>query len=192
MTDYRLQVKVKNNNILAAIESAGYATVGAFCAAHGLSQTAIGYLVNMKKSPMLQDGSWSTNVMRLSDILMVEPGKLFSNTQRTLQLKRNHAEKIYTETQMQTLMDDSPDFLLLKNEAGKVIDDAIHKALTPRQMELISLRFGLGGYKEHTLAELGDMYGLSTSWVRQIEASALRRLRHPENCEAMLELVQPS
>ena len=49
--------------------------------------------------------------------------------------------------------------------------------LSPREAEILRLRFGLGDTLEHTLEEVGNRFSVSRERIRQIEADALRRLR---------------
>jgi RNA polymerase primary sigma factor len=49
--------------------------------------------------------------------------------------------------------------------------------LTPREAEIIRLRYGIGGEKEHTLQEVGDRFSVTRERIRQIEAKALDRIR---------------
>ena len=51
--------------------------------------------------------------------------------------------------------------------------------LTPREQRILHLRFGIGGMKEHSLAEVGKAFGVTRERIRQIEAKALAKLRHP-------------
>jgi RNA polymerase primary sigma factor len=51
------------------------------------------------------------------------------------------------------------------------------ETLSPREREIIRLRFGMGGVTEHTLEEVGNRFSLTRERIRQIEAKALRRLR---------------
>jgi RNA polymerase primary sigma factor len=51
--------------------------------------------------------------------------------------------------------------------------------LTPREQRILCMRFGIGGAGEHTLEEIGKIFGVTRERIRQIEAKALAKLRHP-------------
>jgi RNA polymerase primary sigma factor len=51
--------------------------------------------------------------------------------------------------------------------------------LTPREQRILRMRFGIGGSADHTLAEVGKAFGVTRERIRQIEAKALEKLRHP-------------
>ena len=51
--------------------------------------------------------------------------------------------------------------------------------LTKREAQILTLRFGLGGACEHTLKELGEIFGITRERIRQIQKGALRKLRDP-------------
>jgi len=53
------------------------------------------------------------------------------------------------------------------------------KTLTPREERIIKMRFGLDDGSEHTLEEVGQVFSVTRERIRQIEAKALRKLRHP-------------
>ena len=53
------------------------------------------------------------------------------------------------------------------------------KSLSPREEKIIRLRFGLEDGSEHTLEEVGQNFSVTRERIRQIEAKALRKLRHP-------------
>jgi len=63
---------------------------------------------------------------------------------------------------------------LLRDEIENVLT-----ALTPREARVLKLRFGLTDGRSHTLKEVGEKFGVTRERIRQIEAEALQRLRHP-------------
>ncbi len=74
------------------------------------------------------------------------------------------------------------------------ITDEVLATLTPREEKVIKMRFGLGTTgSEHTLEEVGQHFAVTRERIRQIEAKALRKLRHPSRSrklKAFLETVQ--
>ena len=72
----------------------------------------------------------------------------------------------------------SPDDAALKTITNEDIDNVL-KTLTPREEAVIRLRFGLIDGRNHTLEEVGSEFQVTRERIRQIEAKALRKLRHP-------------
>jgi RNA polymerase primary sigma factor len=62
----------------------------------------------------------------------------------------------------------------LSEQIGKVLSD-----LTPREEQVLRKRFGIGEKSDHTLEEVGKLFNVTRERIRQIEAKALRKLRHP-------------
>lgn len=72
----------------------------------------------------------------------------------------------------------APDEAALKTITNEDIDSVLH-TLTPREENVIRLRFGLKDGRCHTLEEVGMEFNVTRERIRQIEAKALRKLRHP-------------
>lgn len=69
---------------------------------------------------------------------------------------------------------------LLKNELQEIL-----KELTPREAKVLQLRYGLEDNRPHTLEEVGKEFNVTRERIRQIEAKALRKLRHPSRSKKL-------
>jgi RNA polymerase primary sigma factor len=61
---------------------------------------------------------------------------------------------------------------------ARVLGEAL-AGLSPREQRVLRMRFGIGGAEDHTLAEVGKVFGVTRERIRQIEAQALQKLRNP-------------
>jgi len=61
----------------------------------------------------------------------------------------------------------------------------ILKTLTPREEKVLKMRFGIDERTDHTLEEVGQNFSVTRERIRQIEAKALRKLRHPSRCKRL-------
>ena len=79
---------------------------------------------------------------------------------------------------------DQASFLLLKEQLEEVLS-----TLTPREMRVLRLRFGLDDGRARTLEEVGQSFGVTRERIRQIEAKALRKLRHPSRSKKLKDFL---
>ena len=63
--------------------------------------------------------------------------------------------------------------------------EALLRTLKPREAQVLRMRFGLDGGREHTLEEVGNHFAVTRERIRQIEMSAVRKLRHPSRSRKM-------
>ena len=73
---------------------------------------------------------------------------------------------------------------LLKDEISEVL-----LTLTEREEKVIRLRFGLEDGRPRTLEEVGQLFGVTRERIRQIEAKALRKLRHPSRSRKLKDYL---
>ena len=63
--------------------------------------------------------------------------------------------------------------------------------LTPREERVLRMRFGIGMNTDHTLEEVGQQFSVTRERIRQIEAKALRKLKHPARSRALRSYLEP-
>ena len=79
---------------------------------------------------------------------------------------------------------DAASHTLLKEQLGEVL-----KTLTPREEKVLRLRFGLEDGRSRTLEEVGKEFNVTRERIRQIEAKALRKLRHPSRSKKLKDFL---
>lgn len=185
MRAYRLITKIKNNRLWESIVEA-YPTVRNQSQAASklkINKSTLGNLLNMKEWPYGPKHGWTPTAIYLGTKLGQSPEFLFDPalygmppliTEVHLTMDR----PMLPESFMLMLPEPTPDHRFDTQDRAHAIAQAL-AVLTPRQADVISLRFGLGGHDEHTLRETGAILHIGPERTRQIESKALRRLRHP-------------
>jgi RNA polymerase primary sigma factor len=81
--------------------------------------------------------------------------------------------------------EDAADIISLREKIVKDLEN-----LTPKEREVLELRFGLLDGKDHTLEEVSDYFNVTRERIRQIEAKALRKLRHPTRSKLLKDYLK--
>ena len=76
-------------------------------------------------------------------------------------------------------------FALMQEQLQEVLD-----TLTPREKKVLTLRFGLEDGRLRTLEEVGKEFNVTRERIRQIEAKALRKLRHPSRSKKLRDYLE--
>ena len=187
--DYRVTVKVRNNRILRAIESAGGATGGKWCEANGLQYSTVNDLINLRVSPRAADGSLSATAEKLCDILGKLPEELWSNDQ-LYPLEKNFSELEMSHEQVVAMLPNEQQFYLMdtsemeRKQTKKLMDKAL-ETLTAREAKILRMRFE----DDLTLEAIGKQLGVTGQRVREIEARALRKMRHPTRVGMFVDVL---
>lgn len=190
MKDYKVTVKVRNNRILKAIEEAGGAVGSKWCLKHGLYYVGVNNLINMTSSPIHKNGELTELASKLCEVLNKSPFDLWSEEQ-LVPLEKNTSEFEMSGEQVQQLLSHEPDYYLQNfdenldlQDLRKTLEKAFEK-LTPREKQILQERF----YKERTLSEIGADYDVTKERIREIEAKALRKLRHPSAANELRDFL---
>lgn len=188
MKPYRIKVSIRNNLLLNAIEEQGYPTVAAFERAMGVSSGRMNALVSMRVAPLLDSGEFSKEAKMAMEVLGAAPTDLWTEQQLTIKLNRNSGEReidadlvhhlLEQRSQMEYLP--SPEDHLLERETNQLVDDLLN-TIRPREKDVLISRF----QNDETYEEVGKKMNVSRERAREIEAKALRKLRHPVNLRVL-------
>jgi RNA polymerase sigma factor RpoD-like protein len=109
---------------------------------------------------------------------------------RTVSLENHIGEG---DTELGALIEDKKSTSPLEAVINHDLREKIHKmlnTLSPKEERILRMRFGLGDETPHTLEEVGQMFGVSRERIRQIEAQALRKLKHPSRSNHLRNFLE--
>jgi RNA polymerase sigma factor (sigma-70 family) len=184
-----LSVKPFNWRLRRAREAKGWSRRD-LARASGLDATTVGNIEALARRPS------EAAAEKLSLVLEVAAELLFPDALLDLgQSKRPELEVPLDEGAIRAL-DGRPRLPMLEDPAEAVADDSLRHAvetalqgLQDRERQVLTLLFGLDRGERRTLDEVGQMLGVTGDRIRQVEARALRRLRHPDRSKALRPFV---
>lgn len=197
MNEYNVKVTVRNNLILQAIKDFGHTNLNNFAKATGVSITGLYSLVNLMEPPIGVKGEFIKTAKDLMEVLGACPSELWTDEQLTLRLDSNRTERVMSKEGLQITLQsnarsliglDYPEQEIVEQEMTRIVADKLD-SLTPREAKIVRLRFGLDGVKEHTCEEIGELFKCTGGRIQQIEAKALRKLRHPSRSDDLQQFL---
>jgi RNA polymerase primary sigma factor len=96
------------------------------------------------------------------------------------------------ESQLGDLIEDKDAALPIDAAIQSNLREATTRALaslSPREERIVRMRFGIGTTADHTLAEVSQRFSVSRERIRQIEAKALRKLKHPHRSRILRRFI---
>jgi len=79
---------------------------------------------------------------------------------------------------------------MIQSNLRETTTRVLGSALTPREERIVRMRFGLGMNSDHTLEEVGRQFSVTRERIRQIEAKALRKLKHPSRSRVLRSFLE--
>ena len=123
------------------------------------------------------------SVERVSEIIRIAPEPLSLETPIGEEEDSHLADFLRDDDS--TSPTDAASFLMLREKIEEALDQ-----LTPRERDVLKMRFGLDDGYPHTLEEVGRHFQVTRERIRQIEAKALKKLRNPTRCRPLREYVE--
>jgi RNA polymerase sigma factor (sigma-70 family) len=207
--DLSIEIRLRNNRLLARRRELGLSQLH-FAAIVGVDVNLYAGLETMRIHPIqthsargpLKTPRWRPTALKLAEYYGCDPSELFpsfalSGKPAVLVVERDEDELGLLVGQASHAMLESPEDALARRELRAAIDDAL-STLTDRERSVLTRRYGLDGAEPMTLQEIAnithavDPSGRETERVvqheriRQIEAKALRKLRHPARSSHLL------
>lgn len=170
MSDFSIQIKVRNGRLLRAIRQK-YGSSAELCRKCEISPTIVSRYLIMKESPILMNGDWKESAFDVSSALGMEPEEIWPDYMRQIALRKSTVELDASVDQIAALSSGEGQ-LAIKLAAMKIINT--HR-LRPRYREVLKMRF----INDMTLEEAGKVVGVTRERIRQMESKSLRTLKHP-------------
>lgn len=194
-TEYRIDVKIRNNLILEKMEKMGIKNVAELARLAKVNQTHLGRLINLKQSPFNTVSStesepqWNESVKKVAEALGCIPEDLFPEDVPVLRTNISSV-KVRAKTLWGILEQNRASLKALPSdktiEASELRNalDGMLRTLTEREQIVLYARF----FDDKTLEETGIQFGCTRERVRQIEIGALRKLRRSNKSALLLEM----
>jgi RNA polymerase sigma factor (sigma-70 family) len=195
--EYRIKISVRNNLILRALEEAGYKSVTDFCETNDLNESSINSLISFRSRPVRNDGSFTKSAIYLMEYLYVTSSDLWTPEQLGLRLIKSSVKRNIGQVELNATLSvnqntaisyETPEDIIFAKEKQERINKILD-SLIGKEKKVLEMRFGLNDADEHTLEETGSQIDVTRERVRQIEAKALRKLRHSSHAKHLKEFI---
>lgn len=187
MSDYIVEIRVKNGPMKRAMRNAGFASASALARAAGVSPSAVGVYLSLKKAPLRDDGKIRNDVVKISDALGIMPEEMFPDRHMAEPLRKSRTEVEMTFAEICQLSShcETPEDVAIEHDKAVQLDRTL-ATLPPRVERVLRLRFGIG-CEPKTLDEVAAEMNVSRERIRQIEGKGLTRLRNPVRSKVLAQ-----
>ena len=179
--DYYATLRIQQGRLKAAMQELGIETAAELSRRSGVTQGVIGKLLNFRESPRAKNGEWRAATMAICKALGSEPSELFpEHLDHEIPTNRIASFVEHAQLSGRDTLQLGPGEECPQSEMEQTLDEVLG-TLTDRERSVLKARFWEG----KTLEETGREHNIGGSRARQIEAKALRKLRHPTRLEKL-------
>ena len=185
--DIRITITLKNNILVSKREELQLTqmNMAKFCE---VDMNIYAAFENLKAHPNDSDRIYE-NALKLCETLEMELHEVFP--EGLTKIKVNKKMIRCSSEHLKALSYEPKQMLQIEHNDLKEKIDGLLKTLSPRESQVLQDSFGLINDDEQTLDEVGEILGVQGGRVRQIEAKALRKLRHPSRSNSLKPFVDP-
>lgn len=190
--EVRLELRTRNNRLWHIVFDQ-YESVSEFCRTHGLNGSVVGEYLNLCRSPYdRKTGELRQSAKQICDVSGLGPNELFPPDLYAASLSWPKIRSVEIPSSRLLPIGSARRLALPASQHDDIERDELRQTmqsvlstLTPREQKVLSFRFGIGDNEEHTLQQSADSFRVSRERIRQIEAKAIRKLRHPSRSKQL-------
>lgn len=194
MSDVRIQLRFRND-LLQRLVDESESPIYKIVELCKVDLSTFHGLKSLQRSPFLGSDEYSNGAKRIAEFFSLPPEVLFPPELYRVKFP-SKIEKAFPVEKIACLLESDeqkrralPPHENYEEIEKKEILSKMLDTLTPRERRIIELRFGLSGENSHTLEEIGADFEVTRDRIRQIEARALRKLRHPSNSRLLRQFI---
>jgi RNA polymerase sigma factor (sigma-70 family) len=186
MTDYRIDIRVKNGKLMRMMARHGIFTMAELSRRTGIQQSTLGLLANLKLPGRLREGAWRPSVLKLADALNCLPEDLIPVAHEYDPLTVNRGEWYADLEDMKRLVanETTPELEYQNKEVAANLMACLDE-IDPRHRHATVRYYGLDGEPPATQREIGDDLGVGVARVGQMLQHTLRKLRNPRRARLL-------
>ncbi len=180
MSDYRIDIRVKNGKLMKMMARHGIFTMAEMSRRSGIEQSTLGHLANLKLPGRLKDGKWRPSLIKLSEALNCLPEEIYPVAHEYDPLTVNRGEWYADLEDMKRLVanETNPELEYLTKEVAANLMACLQE-IEPRHRHATVRWYGLDGDPPATQREIGEELGVCVARVGQMLNNTLLKLRAP-------------
>ena len=192
MTDYRIDIRVKNGLLMAMMERQGIVTVADLSRRTGIHQTQLGYIANLTQPGRTRNGEWRAPVLKVAEILSCLPEDIIPSQHEWHPLTKRTAQVYVGLEEISRLIapEDTPELYYQNKEIAENLNFCVD-SLEARHRQVVVRKYGLDGDPPELLSEIARDMDLSRTRVGQMFEESIRKLRHPLRAEMLGKEITP-